>query len=232
MCSNTATQFAIRNSQCICIKMTISFIHNTTVKGLCLFDCCEDSEHHISVSGRNVEAAIAMTPMEHLYFTSDKLEYYPHDWTPCRTNHRNDLLSNSSQSFIDSFLKESPQDLIRVFSPLKNSVCRLGTQGNPSLKGHCDIPSVYPVTFDEYCDFIRQRGHDFTCNITFKTTHNDTTPEVTKPTRKVAKKKAPIRKARKNSSTKLKVKFGKVSVRSIPRIPMNSIINRKKSNSK
>ncbi len=175
-----------------------------------------------------------MTPMEHLYFTSDNLEYYPHDWTPYRSNHRNDLLSNSSQSFIDSLLDESPENLVRVFSPLKNSVCRWDTKGNPSMKGHCDIPTVHPVKFDEYCDFISQRGHDFARMVT-KTTHNDATAEMTKPTTKAAKKKAPTRKARtigKSGSTKLKVKFGKVSVRSIPRVPMNSIINRKKSSSK
>lgn len=114
---------------------------------------------------------MTMTAMEHLYFTSDELEYYPNDWKPFSTFNNDSLsemrsidLLETSKLLKETLCDESPVRCTGLFSPLKRifSVRRSSTKNRmPSFVWNRSMPTVHPVNQDEFIIYVSQYGLDF-----------------------------------------------------------------------
>ena len=265
----------------------------------------EAPDGHFTEPNSNVEDKTAMHAMEYLYFTSDELEYYPNDWAPsCNFSHASESATKSidlleTSLLLDALCEESCRN-----DPLKRNISGGGSKTKvciPSNEWHRSMPTVYPVSKDEYNNFINQHNADcrpFQCfaegstesvcqNITVRKTkkllsmRNDFEDKllsenenvgyydscclsmqcivegpseaksqkkpigntkiknykercdmnkkinVKKPRKKVNENKLKTRSMGKSRSLKMQKKCGIISFCPIPRIPMNSIINRK-----
>jgi hypothetical protein len=79
----------------------------------------EVNENFLNEPNSNVEEVITMTEMEHVYFCSDNLEYFPDDWIPSNNiNGDKCLMGNTSLksrlTLIDVLLDESPNKVLQL----------------------------------------------------------------------------------------------------------------------